>query len=120
MCFTLAQTIDGRPGACHVASALLDVSDAEGRTLETAADEAAAQANPDIEVTRTAVRVGNEEAILLDNIYAYDLLRKLVVLHDDRVYVFTFVAWVPDQEEFPQLEKLYSVLTESFTFLEVP
>lgn len=120
VCFTLAQVIDGRPGACHVASAFLDVSDAGGRTLETAADEAAAQANPDIEVTRTSVRVANEDAILLDNIYAYDLLRKLVLLHNDRVYIFTFVAWVTDHEDFPRLEKLYSTLTESLVFLEIP
>ena len=119
ICFTPAQT-DGPPGACHVANAFLEVSDANGRSLTNAADELAANGNPTIEVTRTYMKIGGEDAILLDNIYTYDVLRKLVVIHSDRAYVFTFVPWVSGLDDFQRLQTLYSTLTVSFTFLDTP
>lgn len=119
ICFTLAQT-DGLPGTCHVADALLEVSDKAGRTLANVADALAATANPTIPVTRTAVKIGGEDAILLDNIYSYDVLRQLVVIHNDRVYLFTFLPWTERFDEFQRLQRLYTTLTESFTFLSNP
>jgi len=119
ICFTLAQT-DGRPSACHVANAILDVSDANRRTLANVADELAANGNPSVEVTRTNVKIGGEDAILLDNIYTHDVLRQLVVIHNNRSYVFTFVPWVAGIDEFQRPQSLYSTLTVSFTFLDKP
>ena len=119
ICFTLAQT-DGVPGTCHVADGLLEVSDMGGRTLANVADELAARANPTIPVTRTEAKIGGEDAILLDNIYSYDVLRQLAVIHNDRVYLFTFLPWTKRFDEFQRLQKLYSTLTESFTFLGRP
>ena len=120
VCFTLAQT-DGRPSACHAANAILDVSDAEGRTLVNAADELAANGNPSVEITRTNMKIGGENgenAILLKNIYTYDVLLQLVVIHNNRIYVFTFVPWVEGTDEFQRLQPLYSTLISSFTFLD--
>ena len=117
MCFSLSQS-DGVPGACHVASAILGVRDAEGRTLANIADELAAPSG--IEVTRTNIKIGGEDAILLDNIATYDVLRQLVIIHDNRVYVFTFAPWAAGIDEFQQIQRLYSTLTESFTFLDKP
>ena len=116
ICFTLTQA-DGLPSTCHVADALLEVSDTAGRTLAYVADELAAKGNPTIEVTRADVKIGGEDAILLDNIYTYDVLRQLVVVHNDRVYLFTFLPWPERFDEFQRLQRLYSTLTESFTFL---
>lgn len=117
MCFSLSQS-DGVLGACHVASAILGVQDADGRTLAKIADELAAPS--DIEVSRTNIKIGGEDAILLDNIYVYDVLRQLVVIHENRIYVFTFAPWAAGMDEFQQLERLYSILTESFIFLDKP
>jgi hypothetical protein len=119
-CFSPAQVVDGRPGACHVANAILDVSDAGGQTLEGAADDLASRGNPDIEVTRTMIKIDGEDAIVLDNIYSYDVLRHVVVIHNDRLYTFTFVPWVEGIDEFPRIQTLYSTITESFTFLSTP
>ena len=104
--------------ACHVANAFLEVSDADGRTLEELADEAAAQANPDIEVTRTNLTVAGEEAILLDNIYAADVLRKVVILHGERVYTWTFVPWSENETESSKMDILYKTVIHSFEFQE--
>jgi hypothetical protein len=118
VCFTLAQT-DG----CHAANAILDVSDAEGRTLANAADELAANGISSVEITRTNMKIGGENgenAILLKNIYSYDILLQLVVMHNNRIYVFTFVPWVEGTDEFQRLQPLYSTLISSFTFLDKP
>ena len=110
MCLSLAPG-DGPPGAYHVASAFIDVRDAAGLTLATAADSAASQGNPDIPVTRTDIEIGGEAGILLDDIYAFDVLRKVVILHNDRVYELTFVH----TEGTPSL---FSTVTETLTFLD--
>lgn len=41
------------------------------------ADAIAAQAYPDIEVLRTDIEAGGEPAVLLDDIYGVDVLRKV-------------------------------------------
>lgn len=114
ICFTLS---DAPTAACHVGSAFVDVNDADGRTLGEVADAIAADSTPNIEVERTNLNVAGEDAILLDNIHTYDALRKLIVLHNDRVYTFTFVPWYEANEAFAELETLYTTLVESFEFL---
>ena len=81
----------GMPGPCHVQNFGIKILDAGSRTLEQAADEAADRGNPDIEVKRTPIKVGGQPAILLDDIYAADILRMVVVVHNGRIYQMTFV-----------------------------
>ena len=116
VCFTLSDA----PAGCEVASAWLDVRDVADQTLTDIADELVAGANPTIEVTRTNIKIGNDDAILLDNIYGADAYRELVILHNSRFYVFTFVGWTEGSEGFARLQSLYSTLTESLTFFEQP
>ncbi len=115
ICFTLS---DAPTMACHAASGLLDVSDADGRDLDEIADSIAATSTPGIVVGRTRLRIGSENAVLLDNIHTYDVLRKLVVVHNDRVYTFTFVPWIEGIENFAERERLYTALADSFEFLD--
>lgn len=113
-CFTLAEQV---VQACHVGNALIDVTDAGGLSLDQAADAAAAGSSPDIEVIRTEIEVGGEAAILLDRISTYDVLRKVVVIHGDRLHVLTFVPWVEGIEGFPLTEELYETVISTFEFL---
>ena len=103
--------------ACHVANAFIEVSDAGGRTLNQVADEVAADANPDILVKRTNLAISGIEAIQLDDIYTYDVLRKVVIVYDDRIYTLTFVPWNDTLEDFARLENLYNTIIHSLTFL---
>ena len=115
MCLT---PVEAAMMACHVANALLEVSDANDRTLDELAEEEAAQANPDIEVSRSSLTVAGEEAVLLDNIYAADVLRKVVILHGERVFTWTFVPWTENQSESSQMGNLYRTVINSFEFQE--
>jgi ABC-type Fe3+-hydroxamate transport system substrate-binding protein len=114
-CFTVAEQVEQ---ACHVGNALIDVTDAGGLTLDQAAEAAAAGSSPDIEVIRTEIEVGGEPAILLDRISTYDVLRKVVVMHGDRLYVLTFVPWVEGIESFPLTEELYETVIATLEFLD--
>ena len=117
MCLTLAEA---SAMACHVASAFIEVSDAAGRTLEQIAKDVAADGNPDIPVKRTGLNISGEEAILLDDIYSVDVLRKVVIVRNDQAYILTFLPWNDTLKEFPQLKNLYDTVIRSFTFLPRP
>lgn len=106
--------------ACHVASAYIEVIDTGGWMLSQVADEVAAQGNPDIPVKRTSLTVSGLEALLLDDIYTYDVLRKVVIVNGERTYILTFVPWNDQMEDFPRLENLYNTMISSFTFLPKP
>lgn len=114
VCFTVVEEVEM---ACHAANAFVDVSDAGGQTLTEAADAVAAQANPDIEVQRSEIEVGGESAILLDDIYAADVIRKVVVIRGERLYVLTFLPWVEELDEFPRIMELYETVVSTFEFL---
>ena len=106
--------------ACHVANASIEVGDAGGRTLSQVADEVAAEGNPDIPVRRTGLTVSGVEAIRLDDVYTYDVLRKVVIVQDDRIYILTFAPWSDQIDEFPRIEHLYDTVIRSFNLLPQP
>ena len=116
LCLTPAREY-GMPGPCHVQNFGVEVLDAGGRTLEQAADEAATRGNPDIEIRRTQITVGGQPAILLDAIYAADILRMAVVVYNGRVYRLTFVPWVEDPAPDSSIGILYNMVIDSFEFL---
>jgi len=117
LCLTLAQ-LDGRPSSCHVANAYIETRNAEGQTLQDLADAIASQGNPTVPVLRTPIEIGNEPALLLDDIYTYDVLRKVVVIHGALIVELTFLPWGEGSGEFPTTQSLYTIVTDSFTFLE--
>ena len=105
------------PHCCDVQNFGVEVLDAGGRTLEQAVDEAAARGNPDIEVRRTPITVGGQPAILLDDIYAADILRMVVVVNNGRIYHLTFVPWAEDPAPDSPMGILYNTVIDSFEFL---
>ncbi len=117
ICLTLAEATEL---ACHVANAFIRVSRAEGRTLSQVADEEAAYTNPSIPVRRTSMTVSGVEAIRLDDIHGVDTLRKVVIVHDDRAYVLTFLPWREELEDFARIETLYSTMIKTLTLLSPP
>ena len=104
---------------CHNASAVIEVSDAPDRSLNQIADEVAGKGVPD-QVVRTSLTVAGEEAILLDNVLGVDVARVLVILHDDRAFILTFVGWQENQDETSPLGTLYNTIVNSFEFLPQP
>ena len=117
MCLTQSE---GWMMACHVANVLIEVSQAAGRSLSQVAEEAAAQGNPDIPVKRSDLEVSGVQAIRLDDIYTYDVLRKVVMVSEDRVYILTFLPWGEEVEDFARLEELYNTVIGSFDILPSP
>jgi hypothetical protein len=116
ICLTLEQRY-GPPGLCHVQNFSIAVEEAQGRSLDELADELAADSNPDIPVRRTNLTLSGEKAIRLDDINTVDVVRYVVVMHDDRIYRLTFIPWRDISEDFPRLELLYDTIINSFEFL---
>jgi len=54
----------------------------------------------------------------LDDIYTYDVLRKVVVVHNGLIVELTFLPWGEGSGEFSRTQSLYTIVTDSFTFLE--
>ncbi len=117
LCLTLA---GARMLACHVANAFIETAETAGRTLEQVADETAAQGNPDIPVRRTELTVSGIPAVLLDDIYGVDVMRKVVMVTAERAYTLTFIPWNEELEAFPAIEFLYDTVIRSFSTLDPP
>jgi len=56
--------------------------------------------------------------VVLDDIYGVDVLRKVIVIHGERLYVLTFVPWVGELEEFPRIKELYETIVSTMEFLQ--
>jgi hypothetical protein len=96
--------------------AFINVQDAAGRTAAQAADEVEAGL-PGFAIQRSSVTLGGEEAVVLDNVPGQDLNRQLVVVHDGRLYKFTFVPADPGLGDlYIRMEELYSTVINSFEF----
>ncbi len=117
ICLTLAQQ-DGHPSSCDVANAFIQNRNADGQTLQEIADQIAKQSNPTIPVLRTNIKIGDKNAILLDDVYTYDVLRKAVLIHNGLIVELTFLPWVKSNSEFARIESLYEIVTDSFRFIE--
>ena len=118
LCLTPAREY-GMPGPCHVQNFSVEILEAGGRTLEQAADEAATRGNPDIEIRRMPITVAGQPAILLDDIYAADILRMVVVVYNGRVYRLTFVPWAENPAPDSPMSVLYDTIIDSFEFMGI-
>lgn len=99
-------------------SAHIQVLPAEGMTVEQAADKLVADyAVPGMEVKRTSLTVGDEQAIMLDGLTGQDVNRQLVVIHNDRLYHLVFMPMDESQAEvYLQAQTLYDTVVRSFNF----
>ena len=54
----------------------------------------------------------------MDDIYTYDVLSKVVVVHNGLIVELTFLHWGEGSGEFSRIQSLYEIVTDSFSFLE--
>ena len=94
------------------------VTDAAGAsTSEAAAAVLADYGLPEMS-TEESVTLGGEEAIMLDNMPGQDINRRVIVVHNDRIYDLMFTPVGPDYGETgQQTEAVYQQVIDSFTFL---
>jgi len=96
----------------------INAREAAGRTAEQVADELAVGFAAEFDVRRSSVMIDGEEAVVLDNVPGQDISRQVVVAHNDRLYVLVFVPASEDYGEvYTQMEDLYAMVIDSFTFL---
>lgn len=96
----------------------IKVTDAAGQDTATAADQIERDfGNPGISGRSTAT-LGGEEAVVLDDLMGQDINRRLVVVHNGRLYDLTFVPVGADYGELAdRTEQVYQLMLDSFTFL---
>ncbi|MGE5138211.1 MAG: hypothetical protein ACM3JD_02010, partial [Rudaea sp.] len=99
----------------------IEVENANGRSASSAATQLAAEFEasvPGIKIARTNITLGGEQAVVLDNLPGQDLNRRVLVVHDNRLYTLMFSP--TDQslgDAYSKLEELYQAVTESFRFI---
>ena len=98
----------------------IELADTEGRTLAGIADQVAADYSiPGMEIERSQVTVGGEEALVLDKLPGQDINRRVLFTHNGRLYNLMFSPASEDAgETYERMEQLYSLVLNSFTFLE--
>lgn len=97
----------------------LTVEDAAGRTLEQVAEQVAADyALPDVASERTTTTIAGEEAVIFDQLPGQDLNRRVVLIHEERLYHFFFTPVDPSVAEvYERMETFYETITASFTLI---
>jgi inhibitor of cysteine peptidase len=92
----------------------------DGRTL----DEWAAQATgefPGMPITRTETTFAGQPALLLEGMPGRTVNNQLFVIHNGRVYHLTLYPVDPAlPQAMPDVDEVWTVVTESFTFLPQP
>jgi hypothetical protein len=94
----------------------INVDVASGRTAGEVADAEIAFLGPDFNIERTDLSIGGEQAVLMDGLPGQDIVRKVVVVHNDLLYTLSFTPW--DKND-TALVNLYTTIVNSFHFLPV-
>jgi len=112
---------EGPAMACHTAVALVEVTDAAGRSADQIADEWIANSEaeiPGIVIQRTSLTVSGQQAVVLEGLPGVASTRDIVIVQTDRLYKLTFVF--PGPEDAPATERFeltYETIIDSFTFV---
>lgn len=97
------------------------VEDAGGRSLEevTAAKEAEIEDGiPGLDVVGSfGYMLDGVPANQFDQIPGQDLSRQVVLVHDGRLFTLTFVPDDPEMDAYSEMESLYEMVMDSFSFL---
>lgn len=97
----------------------IHVVDANGRSLDEAADEWEAQYVPEgFAISRGSITVDGVEAVMLDNLPGQDLNRRVVLVHNGWRYDFFFTPLGEEGEARARMEAFYQGVLDSFTFLD--
>jgi len=110
--------VPGEPGlACHNMHVMIEVSGAEGRSAGQVADALVAEFT-ELTIPRSTLTIAGEEVAVLDNYPGVDILRLVLIVHDDRLYRLTFMrGFEAGSEDMARADVLYTTLIDSFTFL---
>lgn len=94
------------------------VTDAAGQGAVEAADRVEADFGIPGMNTRDTVTIGGVEGVVLDNMPGQDINRRVIVVHNGRLYDLMFLPIGADYGEVGQrTEELYQNVLDSFTFL---
>jgi len=96
----------------------IEVSDAAGRALEEIGDAVAAEFAAGFDILREQATVGGEPALVLDNLPGQDFNRRVLVIHDGRLYSFFFAPLGEAGEASAAFEAFYQGVIASFRFIE--
>jgi len=95
----------------------MEVAEAQGRGAEEVANgevDAVGGLNP----PRYRVQLGGEEALVLDGMPGQDAVRKVYIVHGDRLYTLTFSPYRSDNlTANDQMEALYAAVTSSWAWI---
>lgn len=95
-------------------SSSISVDQASGRTASQVADAEIAFLGPDFNIQRTDLTIDGESAVMLDGLPGQDIVRKVVIVHNDLLYTLSFTPW--DKND-TALVNLYTTIVNSLHFL---
>lgn len=96
----------------------IEVTDGGGRTLAQIGDQLVADYASGFAVERGTTTVGNDEALVLDNLPGQDINRRVAVLHNGRLYSFFFTPLGEEGDARAAFEAFYQGTLDSFRFLD--
>jgi hypothetical protein len=92
---------------------------ADGRTLEEVSQQIIAD-NAFMELVPQSTTLGDEPAIMIDNLPGQDLSRRVITLHNDVIFQLSVIRIGDDYGEVgEEAEELYTQITSSFEFIPV-
>ncbi len=98
----------------------LEINDADDRTAEVIADQELTAAGG-IDVDRSTLTVGGEQAVMLDGMPGQDLQRRVNVVHQQSFYMLGFMPTRSgNSAAADQMEALYSAVTSSWAWSPCP
>jgi len=95
----------------------IDVIEAQGRTAQEFADEEvnALVFSPP---TRSTMRMGGEEALVLDGMPGQEFIRKIYIVHNGLLYTLNFSPYQSDNDTAnAQMETLFASVTSSWVWV---
>ena len=101
----------------------IDMERADGRAAAQVADAEITSSEfvgLDLNIERTEVQVDGEQAIVVDGLPGPDAWRRVFIVHGERLYILTFLPWLPNEDNGGQptpLENLYETIISSLHFL---
>ena len=94
----------------------ISVDEASGRTASQVADAEIAFLGPDFDIQRTDLAIDGEPAVMMDGLPGQDIVRKVVIVHNDLLYTLSFTPW--DKND-TALVNHYTTIVNSLHFLPV-
>jgi len=105
------------PGEAWVS---ITTESAGGHTAEQIAEEQISEVGPGFNITRSEEPVEGETAVVIDGLPGQDSNRRVLIVHNDRLYTLIFAPWYPSPQGVTQptpLENLYKTIMSTIHFI---